>query len=142
MEVRNMLTDYSDMESEIKDAPEPKILPRGTEVKARIISVRSGISDKNDCTWYQPVFDVPDDPMVVEFNDFFWELDREKLTEKQFARSLNDFQKFASAIELDYSKPFSWEDDLVGMECWLIVGVKKSDEYGDGNTVSKYVTKK
>ena len=136
------LTDYSDLEQEIKDAPEPKVLPAGTEVKARIISVRSGISDKNDCTWYQPVFDVPDDPMVIEFNDFFWQLDREALSGKQFARALSDFQKFAQAIDLDYSRPFDWEEDLIGLECWMILGVKKDDTYGDGNTVKKYVLKK
>jgi len=31
----------------------------------------------------------------MEFNDFFWELDREKLDQKQFARALSDFQIFA-----------------------------------------------
>lgn len=136
------LTDYSDLEQEITDAPEPKILPAGTEVEVRIISVRSGISDKNDCKWYQPVFDVPDDPMVIEFNDFFWELDREHLDPKQFARALNDFRNFAAAIDLDYSRPFSWEDDLTGKTGWAILGVKKDDTYGDGNTVKKYVTRK
>jgi len=133
------LTDYSDLEQEIKDAPEPKILPVGSEVKARIISVRSGISDKNDCVWYQPVFDVPDDPLVIEFNTFFWELDRDKLTEKQFARSISDFQKFAKCFDIDYSRPFSWEDDLIGKEGWVILGVKKDDTYGDGNTVKKFI---
>jgi hypothetical protein len=137
-----MLTDYSDIEQEIKDAPEPKVLPAGTEVKARIVSTNSGVSDTNDCTWHNVTFDVPEDPMVVEFRSFFWELDREHLTEKQFARSLNDFQKFAECFGLDYSKPFSWEDDLPGMEGWVILGYKKDDEYGDKNTVKKYVTKK
>jgi len=136
------LTDYSDMEQEINDAQEPKILPAGTEANFRIISVRSGISDKNDCTWYQPVFDIPDDPMVIEFNDFFWELDREKLDLKQFARALNDFRNFAAAIDLDYSRPFSWEDDLIGMTGWAILGVKKDDTYGDSNTIKKYVIRK
>ena len=137
------LTDYSDLEGQIKDAPEPKTLPRGSEVKARIISVREGISDKNGAQWYSPVFDVPSDPMVIEFNDFFWDLaDRDKLTEKEFQRSVRKFKLFAEAIGLDYSRPFSWTDDLVGMECWVILGVKKSDEYGDQNTVSKYITGK
>ena len=137
------LTDYSDLEGQIKDAPEPKTLPRGAEVKARIISVRDGVSDKNGAQWYSPVFDVPSDPMVIEFNDFFWDLaDRDKLTEKEFQRSLRKFKLFAEAIGLDYSRPFSWADDLVGMECWVILGVKKSDEYGDQNTVSKYITGK
>ena len=133
------LTDYSDLEQEIKDAPEPKILPVGSEVKARIISVRSGTSDKNDCVWYQPVFDVPDDPLVIEFNSFFWVLDRDKLTDKQFTRGLSEFQKFATCFDIDYSRPFSWEDDLIGKEGWVILGVKKDDTYGDGNTVKKFI---
>jgi len=140
-----MLADYSDMEKEIADAPELKILPRGSEVKARIINVREGISDKNNAHWYQPVFDVPSDPLVSEFNDFFWDLaDRDKLDEKAAARSMTKFKNFATAMDLDYSRPFDWVDDLIGLEGWVIVGVKsdKTGEYGDQNTVSKYVVRK
>ena len=134
------LTDYSDLEKEIADAPEPKILPRGSEVKARIITVREGISEKNGAQWYMPTFDVPDDPMVIEFNDFFWDLaDRDKLDAKAAQRALYKFQKFASAFDIDYSRPFNWTDDLDSKEGWVILGVRKSDEFGDQNTVSKYV---
>ena len=137
------LVDYSDLEKQIANAPEPKILPRGAEVKARIIAVRAGVSDKNNAHWYQPVFDVPSDPMVSEFNAFFWDLsERDKIDVKQEARNMNAFKNFAIAFGIDYSRPFSWEDDLIGKEGWLIVGVKKSDEYGDQNTVSKYVAGK
>lgn len=136
------MSDYSDLEKEIANAPEPRILNAGTEVKARIVSVRTGISDKNDCTWYSVVYDVPEDPMVTEFSDFFWELDRAKLTAKQFQRELFKFKQFASAFGIDFSRPFSWEDDLPEKEGWLIVGVKKSDEYGEQNTVKKYVAKR
>ena len=135
------LSDYSSLEKEISSAPEPKTLPRGAEVKARIISVRTGISDKNGARWYQPVFDVPEDPMVSEFNDFIWDLsDRGKIDAKQSARNLNRFKNFAASFKLDYSKPFDWDTDLVGLTGWVIVGVKKTDEYGDQNTVSKYVS--
>jgi len=133
------LTDYSAIEQEIADAPEPKTLTAGEEVKARIINVRTGISDKNDCRWYSVVYDVPEEPMVMEFNDFFWELDKDKLSDKEYSRTLYSFQQFAKAIDLDYSRPFSWEDDLPGKSGWVIVGVKKSAEYGDQNTVKKYV---
>ena len=137
------LTDYSDLEKEIADAPEPKTLPRGAEVKGRIINVRSGISDKNGAQWYSVVFDVPSEPLAMEFNDFFWDLaDRDKLDAKAAARSLTKFKNFATAMKLDYSRPFSWEDDLIGLEGWMILGIKKSDEYGDQNTVSKYVAGK
>ncbi len=135
------LTDYSDMEQEIKDAPELKVLPRGAQVRARIIQVRTGISGKNDATWYQPIFDIPDDPLVFEFNDFFWALeDRDKLSDKQAARAISDFQIFAAAIGLDYSRPFSWTDDLINLECNIILGYKKAkDEYPEANTVAKYL---
>uniref|UniRef100_A0A6M3LLD5 Uncharacterized protein n=1 Tax=viral metagenome TaxID=1070528 RepID=A0A6M3LLD5_9ZZZZ len=138
-----MLADYSSLEQEIENAPEPKILPRGTEVKARIIVVRAGISDKNGAGYFSPVFDVPDDPLVKEFNAFFWDLaDRDKLEEKAAFSAMRNFKNFAAAFDIDYSRPFSWEDDLVGKEGWLIVGVKKSDEYGDQNTVSKYLARR
>jgi hypothetical protein len=137
------LTDYSDLEKEIENAPEPKTMPRGSEVKARIIAVRSGISDKNDAQWYQPVFDIPDEPLAKEFNDFFWDLaDRDKLEEKAAMSAMRKFKNFAAAFDIDYSRPFSWEDDLLGKNGWVILGVKKSDEYGDQNTVQKYMSRK
>ncbi len=135
------LTDYSDLEQEIKDAPEPKIFPRGSEVKARIVAVNSGISEKNDAQWYMPIFDIPSEPLAKEFNAFFWDLsERDKLTEKQAAAAMRSFKNFATAFELDYSRPFDWEDDLIGHEGWVILGVQKDDEYGDKNTISKYVS--
>jgi hypothetical protein len=137
------LTDYSSMEGEIKNAPEPTVLKKGTEVKARIIKVNSGVvangGDYDGCSYYSVVFDAPDEPLAKEFSDFFWELDKEKLSEKDFARAINHFKKFAEAFEIDYSRPFDWEDDLPGSEGWLIVGIKKSDEYGEQNTVQKYL---
>jgi hypothetical protein len=137
------LVDYSDLEKEIANAPEPLILPAGSEVKARIISVREGVSDKNSAQYYQPVFDVPSNPMVTEFNDFFWDLrDRDKIDPKQFQRNLNNFKNFAAAFGIDYSKPFSWTDDLQGLEGWVVLGYKKDDEYGDKNTVKRYITKR
>lgn len=136
------LTDYSDLESEISESQDPIVMPAGTEVNFRIISVRSGVSDKNGCKWYQPVFDIPDEPMALEFNDFFWDLDKTKLDQKQYARAINDFKNFADCIGLDYSRPFSWEDDIINLQGWAILGLKKSDEYGDSNTVKKYITKR
>ena len=88
-----------------------------------------------------PTFDVPADPMVIEFNDFFWELDQEKLDAKQFQRALYKFQRFAAAFGIDYSRPFAW-DDLVGKEGWIILGIQKDDEYGDKNRPTKYIAPK
>ena len=137
------LSDYSDMEKEIINAPEPKILAAGSEVKARIISVRSGESEKNNARWYTPVFDVPSDPMVSEFNTFFWDpLEKEKLDAKQFERNKFQFSQFVKALGIDLSRPFSWEDDLPGKEGWVILSIRKSEEYGDQNQIKKFVIKR
>lgn len=137
------LTDYSNIEKEIDEAPEPITLAKGTEVKARIIGVSSGISDKNGAAWYSVRFDVPKISLAKEFNAFFWDLaDRDKLEEKSAIAALRNFKNFAQAFDIDYSKPFSWEDDLIGKEGWLIVGVRDTDDYGPQNTVSKYLAKK
>jgi hypothetical protein len=139
-----MLTDYSDLEKEIEEAPEPKYLPAGTEVKARIVQVGTGVSDKNNCEYYMPLFDVPDDPMVMMFNDFFWHLDKEKLDAKDYQQSLYKFQKFAASFGIDYSRPFDWEDDLPSKEGWMILGVAKdkTGQYPDKNNVKKYIAPK
>lgn len=138
-----MLTDYSDLEKEISNAPDPKVLPKGSEVKARIIAVREGISDKNGAQWYSPVFDVPKEPLAIEFNDFFWDLaDLDKLDDKAKPRALRKFKIFAQAFGIDYSKPFSWTDDLIGKEGWILLGTKDSEDYGKQNTVAKYLAKK
>lgn len=135
------LTDYSDMEGEIKNAPEPKILPKGKEVKARIVSVRTGVSDKNGATWYTPVLDIPDDPMVKEFSFFIWDpKDGDKIDPKQKARNLDQFNKFTKCFGIDLSKPFDWESDLAGKKGWVITGIQSDAQYGDKNTVSKFVT--
>jgi hypothetical protein len=132
------LTDYSHLEDQIEDAEDFKILPAGTEVEARIIGINTGVSEKNDCRWFMPLFDIPDEPMAAEFNDFFWDLDKDKLDEKAFARSLSKFKKFAKAFDVDFSRPFDW-DDLVGSTGWVILGIRKDEEYGDKNKVNKYV---
>jgi hypothetical protein len=143
------LTDYSSMEKEIVNAPEPTTLKKGTEVKARIISVRTGVTEKEESDYYgisyfSIVFDTPDEPLAKEFNDFFWDLsDIEKLrnvSEKAAQGAMRHFRSFAEAFGIDFSRPFDLEDDLPGKEGWLIVGVKKSDEYGDQNNVQKYLS--
>ena len=138
-----MLTDYSDLEKEIEEAPEPKYLPAGTEVKARIVSVNSGV-DKNGFDYHMPLFDIPDDPMVIMFSDFMYVLDKEKLDPSTLQKSFYQFQKFAASFAIDYSRPFDWEDDLPGKEGWIIVGVAKdkTGQFPDKNSVRKYLAPK
>ena len=138
------LTDYSSMESEIRNAPEPKVLPKGKEVKARIVSVSSGNSEKyGGALWHNVTFDVPSDPTIREFKMFQWDpVDRDRVIAvdaQQWSRALDQFNKFTKCFGIDLSKPFDWESDLPGKTGWVIGGNPTSDDYGDKGTIGKFV---
>lgn len=141
------LTDYSGMEEEIQNAPEPRILSANTEVKLRIVRVDSGVIDDQNkssygAEWHSILFDVPNEELCPMFNHFMWDLNsRDKIDPKQFQSALRDFRDFADAFNLDYSRPFSWEDDLPGLEGWAVVKVvkDKAGEYPDKNGVKKFI---
>lgn len=138
------LVDYSSMEGEIKNAPEPTAIQKGTEVRARIIGVRTGFVEKEDSdylgfSYFSVSYDAPDEPLSAEFSDFFWGLEnRDKMSEKDYLRAVRKFRSFAEAFGIDYSRPFDPEDDFPGKVGWLITGKPKADEYGLQTTVVKY----
>lgn len=142
------LTDYSNLEEEIKNAPEQQILPANTEVKLRIVRVDSGVIDDQNkksygAEWHSVLFDVPDEELCPMFNHFMWDLNsRDKIDPKQYQAALRDFRDFAGAFNLDYSRPFSWEDDLPGLEGWAVVKVvkDKTGEYPDKNAVKNFIS--
>ncbi len=133
------LLDLTEILDEIEDSQEPTTAGKGTEQKLRIINVNGGVSDKNNCEWFSPVFEVMDAPLVKEFNTFFWVPDKEKLDPKQYARSLYDIKVFAKCFGLDLSVAIDYNDDLPGKTGWAILGLKKSEDYGEQNTVKKFI---
>jgi len=144
------LSDYSSIENEIANAPDMRILPNNTEAKLRIVRVDSGIIDDESkstygAEWHSVTFDVPDDDLCPMFNDFFWDLNsRDKLNSKQYSAALRQFRDFAKAFGIDYTRPFSWEDDLPGLEGWAILKVvkDKNGEYPDKNGIKRYIVPK
>jgi len=135
------LVDYSELEQEILDAQEPTVLPKGTEVQVRIIQVRTGTSEKNGADYIMPIYEVLGTgmEMVKEVSDFMWILDKEALTAKEYARALDQFKRFSMCFGVDLTRPIDFDEDLVGLQGWVILGLRKSDEYGEQNTVSKYI---
>jgi len=136
-------TDYSNMEQEILDAPQPFPIGRAKEVKARVTRIKLGTSEKNnDARFIMPYFDIPDEPLATEFNDFFWDpLDYRKIDPSQVARSKAKFSNFVKCFGIDLSKPIDWEAEVPGKEGWIITGNVQEDQgYGEKSTVSKYVT--
>ena len=144
------LTDYSSLEKEIKDVPDMEILPRDTEAKLRIVKVDSGVIEdeqKNSygAEWHSITFDVPAEANCPMFNHFMWDLNsKDKIDPKQFQSALRDFRGFAEAFNLDYSRPFDWENDLLNLEGWAVVKIvkDKTGEYPDKNGVKKFIVPK
>lgn len=135
-----MLSDYSDLEREMREVPPVKILPRGTEVKLRIIYAQDGEGDYGK--WHRLTYDIPAEPAVPEITAFINDpLDaKEDSDVGRRQKTYRKFVSFADCFGVDISRPLNWEDDLISLEGWAILGVKKTDEYGEQNTVSKYVT--
>lgn len=135
-----MTTDYSNIAAEIMDAPEPITLKAGTEVNLRIISVRTGTSEKSGIDYFSPNFEVIDEPMVQEFSWFAWDpKDNTKMDPKTRARNNFSLKNFFLAFGIDISRPLNLSEDLIGAKGWAIVGVKKSEEYGEQNTIKKFI---
>ncbi len=141
------LTDYSKLEEEIKEAPELQLIPAKTECKLRIVKVDSGVIDDENkksygAEYHNITFDVPAEVNAPMFNHFMWDLNsRDKIDPKQYQAALRDFRDFADAFNIDYSRPFDWETDLIGLEGWAIVKIvkDKTGEYPDKNGVSKFI---
>lgn len=131
-----MLTDYTDLEEAIMNAPEPIILPRGSEEKVRIINHAEGEGEYG--TWHNLTFDIPSEPLAKEIRKFINDPLQAQNAEEKIKQGVNrNFGYFVKCFDIDISR-FDW-DGLVGLEGWAILGVKKDDEYGDSNTISKFV---
>jgi len=133
------LLDLTGILDEIEDSQAPTTAGKGTEQKLRIINVNTGVSDKNKCAWFMPMFEVVDAPLVKEFNTFFWVPDKDKLEPKQYARTCYDIKVFAQCFGVDISVPIDYNDDLPGKEGWAILGIQNSDDYGEQNTIKKFI---
>jgi len=131
------MLDLTNIKDEIENAEEPKVLPAGEEVQLRIITVNTG-NDKNGRPYFMPVFEVLSEPMAKEFSDFF-AVPTKEMSEKDYKRAIYKIKLFAQAFDIDLGRPIDYEDDLVGLTGWAILGVRRSDEYGDQNTVKKYI---
>ena len=120
----------------IDSTPELELMPAGSEVQARIITCRRA-EDKNGTPYLGPYFDVPDELNVAEFSDYI-PLPEDSAPEGENQKRKRKLQAFGEAFDIDWSGDVDL-DGLGGSLGYVILGVKKSDEYGDQNNVRKYL---
>lgn len=121
----------------LDDVVETTVIPDGTEIEARIISVKVGVR-KNGVEYYNIRFDFPSEPYARDMTDFL-DLPTSSLSPKVLNAVRNKMSTFFDAFGIDRTTPFDPAEDFPGLTGFVIVGVKTSEEYGDQNTVRKYV---
>jgi hypothetical protein len=125
----------------LEDAPEPKVIDAGKEAKLRIMEVRRD-TDKNDKEYLMPRFEVVGEPTAMDFTDFMYIPDPGWMDEKQLVRNKDKLRKFLSAFGVDLTSTIDLTSDLDGKEGWATLGVRSSDEFGDQNSIRKYLAKR
>jgi len=133
------LLDYDELG--LDESQEPTLAKAGEEKKLRIVSVDSGV-DKNDMDYYLPRLEIADDPYSKEFTYFMYRPDKNDMSEKQLNRARWNMKSFCQCFNIDVSRPSDPEDSWPGHEGWAVLGVSKSDEFGEQNYIKKLLAPK
>lgn len=125
----------------VEDAKEPIVMEANSEVKLRIIGVKTG-KDKNDLDYIMPRFDIPVSEFAKDFTTFLHVPTRDLANsdKKKFERAKYAMKEFMLTFEIDPNRPGDPEGDWLGREGWAILGVQNTEEYGEQNYIKKFVT--
>ena len=125
------------LDVETGDAVEPKALPAG-EYKIHVVDVRMD-TDKNGHPYMLPRFEIVGEPTAKDFTRFHG-LPHPELTEKQLNSCIWDIGQFKKCFGIPDGKvPLN---EMIGSEGWALLGMKDNQEYGEQNTLRKYILPK
>ena len=125
------------LDVETGEATEPKAVSAG-EHKLRIVGATIDI-DKNGHPYFLPRFEIVGKPTARDFTKFHG-LPHEDLDEKQLNAALWNLGQFKACFQVPAGKiPLN---ETVGLEGWAILGMKEDAEYGEQNTLRKYILPK
>lgn len=128
------------VDQNIADTPDPVVMAADSEVKLRIISAEyNQKAEKNNGNPYLMVrFEVCDQPLAKEISKFF-ALPCHELDAKKNEAAKRTLKYLGEAFGVDFNRPFE-DEDLVGLEGWVILGVESTEQYGDQNFIKRFVT--
>ena len=126
------------LDMNLGDAVEPTVVPAGEEYKLRIMSAPVD-NDKNGAPYMRPIFEIPDVPTSKAFSDFL-RIPHPGLSPKEMNDAKWRMTLFLQCFGMDPARPLDPEE-LKGREGWAILGTK-DDDYGESNTVRKYIAPK
>lgn len=118
--------------------------PVAAEAGEHELRILGGVidKDKNGNPYFLPRFEVIDGPPnCKDFTDFI-RLPYEGMGAKEKARADWRLHSFKVAFGIEEGMKISLEDDLPGLTGWAILNVREDPQYGEQNTISKYVLPK
>ena len=121
------------------NAPEITIAEGGKEYNITWLGGIIG-NDKNGHPYFMPRFEIVGEPYKKDFTRYH-ALPYEGMPEKDHARALDELSKFKQCFGIDPSARIDVENDppLTG---WGILGAKEDAEFGEQNTLRKYIIPK
>lgn len=84
-------------------------------------------------------FDIPDITNAKDVTHVMMLPDPSKEDAKQVNKRKLQIRELMQAIGLDWSGRIDL-DAMKGMECWAILGLEESEEYGEQNRIRRFVT--
>lgn len=132
-------SEESFLDVDVSDAVEPVAVAAG-EYELRLLG---GVIDKNKKgkPYFQPRFDIPSEPNSKDFTDYIG-LPHDEMSEKDLNRAKWRLKAFKACFGIEESAKISLTDDLPGLTGWCILGLKDDPEYGEQNTIRKYLAPK
>lgn len=128
-----------DLAGGIEDVVEPIVVPGGEEYQLRIISCDMKLN-KHDMPYILPRFEIVGEPLSKELSRYFG-LPHDSMDEKNLNKTKLSLSRFFEALNFVPGSEFDTED-LIGLECWALLGIEESEEYGASNVVKRFITAK
>lgn len=127
----------------LDEVPELKAVPGNQEYRLRVTSVKHQVS-KGEKTSGQELllfyFDIVDhaDTRPISYPVM---LPSDQLTENDNNDRKRQLKRILQSMEWDLSKGFSL-DELVGQDCFAILDVETTAEYGEQNKIKSFIVPK
>jgi len=127
----------------LNDVVEPTTVPAGEEYQIRVIDMKTDENgdlpiNKNGNRYLMPMFEIPGEVGAKNFNHYIG-LPNEDMDAKAANEAKYRLQQFLKCFGFDPSSPPDDPEDLVGAEGYAILGIKEDPNYGDQNTIKRFI---
>lgn len=128
----------------LNDVVEPHTVPGGEEYRIRIVDIKKDENgelplNKNGNRYILPTFEIPDEVGAQNFTTYIG-LPSNDMSEKDKNNTKYRIKQFLQCFGFD--TPPDDPVELIGAEGYAILGEKSDPEYGDQNTIRRFLTQR